>query len=306
MTRTKIFICIIMLLIVGICSYLFINDYNGSFTKLNEFLKKANNENTIVIPSITNNKRYYSFNTVKETNNFVPKNADDIKDILYTILNNGWDNFTFYCPKEYEECIDDVKKLTNNSDYINIINNYVSQYNTYERYNTYIVDNTVNVRIDKLYTESEIIAVDTKIQAILSELKINKENVKIDDLKNIHNYLVKHITYDTDYELNGTQDVSSKAYGALANNKALCGGYTDTFSLILDKLNIPNFKVASKNHIWNVIYFYNQWTHVDVTWDDDEQNKNNNYNFFMVTTDELLKKDKKEHNFKLDLYQELN
>ena len=41
----------------------------------------------------------------------------------------------------------------------------------------------------------------------------------------------------------------------------------------MDILNIPNFKVSSKEHIWNVIYYNNAWYHIDVTWDDDEINK---------------------------------
>ena len=70
-------------------------------------------------------------------------------------------------------------------------------------------------------------------------------------------------------------------------------------------MNVPNFKVNSEEHEWNVVYFNNKWSHIDVTWDDDEVNKNNNRNFFMITTNDLLKKDKKEHNFDQSLYLEL-
>ena len=74
---------------------------------------------------------------------------------------------------------------------------------------------------------------------------------------------------------------------------------------MLDKLHIPNFKVTSSEHVWNVIYYNGKWTHIDATWDDDEVNKNTQHNFYKITTDELLKKDKKEHNFNINDYLEL-
>ena len=43
---------------------------------------------------------------------------------------------------------------------------------------------------------------------------------------------------------------------------------------MLDRLSIPNFKVTSEEHVWNVIYYNGKWTHIDATWDDDEINKN--------------------------------
>ena len=73
----------------------------------------------------------------------------------------------------------------------------------------------------------------------------------------------------------------------------------------MDKLGIPNFKINTEDHEWNVIYYNKKWTHIDVTWDDDEINKNNNRNFFMITTNDLLKKDKKAHSFNSELFLEL-
>lgn len=116
--------------------------------------------------------------------------------------------------------------------------------------------------------------------------------------------MINNITYDDDYTK--TQDENSTtAYGAITTKKSICGGYTDAFAIAMDILNIPNFKVSSKEHIWNAIYYNNTWYHIDVTWDDDEINKNNNTNFFMINTDTLLKKDKKDHDFNIAFYKEL-
>ena len=89
------------------------------------------------------------------------------------------------------------------------------------------------------------------------------------------------------------------------NNIALCSGYSDTFALMLDMLDIPNFRVSNIEHIWNVIKFNNEWRHIDVTWDDDEINKNNIYNFYYLTTNELIEKDNDLHTFNRDIYLEL-
>ena len=117
--------------------------------------------------------------------------------------------------------------------------------------------------------------------------------------------IINNIKYDEEYKENNRESISNKAYGALFNGIALCSGYTDTFALMLDRLSIPNFKVTSEEHVWNVIYYNGKWTHIDATWDDDEINKNNQHNFYMITTEELLKKDKEEHNFNINDYLEL-
>ena len=33
---------------------------------------------------------------------------------IYSTLNNGWETFTFYCPDEYTECLNDVDKISKN------------------------------------------------------------------------------------------------------------------------------------------------------------------------------------------------
>ena len=124
------------------------------------------------------------------------------------------------------------------------------------------------------------------------------------DIKKIHDYIIKNTTYDDEYEQSNEITESNKATGALIHKKALCSGYSDAFALFMDKINIPNFEVTSEEHEWNAIYFNNKWYHVDTTWDDDETNKYNTSNFFLINTNELLLKDKKEHNFDKEIFLE--
>lgn len=261
----------------------------------------------VVIPTDTKNHRIYNYKTVSETNDFNPKSIDDLKKIYFTILNNGWNEFTFYCDSDiYPSCADDVKTLANNNEYVALINNFVSPYNSYQKFNTLVTnDKIINIKIDKLYSESEISATDYKINEIFKSLNINTGNPTLDDIKSLHNYLLRTITYDTKYTTETLDKSSSKAYYALTSGKAICSGYSDSFAIMMDKLNIPNFKVSTTDHVWNVIYYQNKWLHIDVTWDDDEVNNNNYYNFFMIDTNDLLKKDTVKHSFDRNAYLEL-
>lgn len=305
MNRTKAYIAIIILLIFSILFYLFYVRFDVIVGYIAEVIDDYSVKE-IIIPTSTVNNKLYHFDTVKQTNSFVPYSKNDLRDIYYTVLNNGWDKFTFYCPDEYVTCSEDVKALANESDFITTINNYVSPYNSYSKYNTLIIgQNEILLTVDKLYTNAEILLINEEIERIISELEIDRTNVKQKDIKKIHDYLIKNVTYDEEYEEGDVVTTSNKATGALVDKIALCSGYTDTFALFMDKLGIRNFKVSTDNHVWNVIYFNDQWLHVDVTWDDDETNNKTAYYFFLIDTEDLLDKDKTDHSFNQELYLEL-
>lgn len=305
MTRTERLLWILVFLTITFISYLFITNYDKLLIDINNLIDKLSGYE-VVVPDYKLNERLYEYQTIELTNNFEPKNIDDIKNIYYTVLNSGWDEFTFYCKEEYKNCISDIKKVANDSNYISLINNYVNPYNSYKKYNTLITgDKEIYLKIERLYTKNEQNIIDEKIDSIFKNLNITKDNISKDKIKKLHDYLIKNITYDENYKQEDQFTDSSKATGALLSGIAICSGYADSFALMMDKLDIPNFKVSSDQHIWNVIYFDNKWYHIDVTWDDDEINENNYYNFFFVETKDLLKKDKKEHSFNLSDYLEL-
>ena len=305
MNRTKTYIAIIILLIFSILFYLFYVRFDVIVGYIAEVIDDYSVKE-IIIPTSTVNNKLYHFDTVKQTNSFIPYSKNDLRDIYYTVLNNGWDKFTFYCPDEYVTCSEDVKALANESDFITTINNYVSPYNSYSKYNTLIIgQNEVLLTVDKLYTNAEILLINEEIERIISELEIDRTDVKQKDIKKIHDYLIKNVTYDEEYEEGDVVTTSNKATGALVDKVALCSGYTDTFALFMDKLGIKNFKISTDNHVWNVIYFNDQWLHVDVTWDDDEVNNKTTYYFFLIDTEDLLDKDKTDHSFNQELYLEL-
>ena len=297
--------CIVILLIFSILSYLFYVRFDVIVEYMVEILDNYVDKEIIVPTSVTNNKLYH-FDTVKQTNSFIPYSKNDLKDIYYTVLNNGWDKFTFYCPDEYVDCPNDVKELANESDFISTINNYVSPFNSYKKYNTLIInENEISLNVEKLYTNEEISLINSEIDRIILELEIDVNNVVQKDIRKIHDYLVKHVTYDEEYVEGDIAATSNKANGALFDKIALCSGYTDAFAIFMDKLGIKNFKVSTDNHVWNVVYINDQWLHVDVTWDDDEVNDKTAYYFFLIDTQDLLDKDMTDHSFNREIYLEL-
>ena len=71
--------------------------------------------------------------------------------------------------------------------------------------------------------------------------------------------------------------------------------------LFLNRFNIPNIKIASKNHIWNLVYIEDNWYHLDLTWDDpllEDGREIIDYSYFLITTEELYSKDDNQHYFR--------
>ena len=253
--------------------------------------------------------RDYNFLYVKNTDNFNPANKQDIINIFYTIVNAGKDTFTFYCPDEYEYCMEDVTSVAKDQIILSTINNYVHPFNSFKDISTQTDDvGKVQITLTKNYTEDEINTIKTVISKIKKEI-INDNLMVEDQLKVIHDYIIDNSIYDSNRTDNNIIEYKSDiAYGPLIEGYSICGGYSDAFELFLEELNIKSFKVASDTHIWNAVYLYNSWYHYDLTWDDPITNTNEQIiedNFLKLTTKELLNIEKKQHNFDMNLYKEL-
>lgn len=257
-------------------------------------------------------KRDYDFLFVQRTDNYEPQNRQDILNIIYTALNNGWSDFSFFCPKEYTSCLSDVETITNDNTLVSNINNYVGTYNSYNK----IVVNMnsfgrVNIIVDKLYDEKAIIEIENKVNEIYNSITNNTMS-NIDKIKAIHNYIINNTSYDEERSveiksgnINTLKHPSNTAYGPLFTGKAICGGYTDIMALFLDKMDLKNYKISSEKHIWNLVLVDGVWKHLDLTWDDPVVSTGENVledTFFLINTEELLNKEKTQHNFNKDVF----
>ena len=253
--------------------------------------------------------RGYNYIYVQNTNTFNPTNYQDILNIFYSVLNSGADTFSFYCPREYENCIEDIKKLANDQDALSDINNYVHPFNGFTHIETeYDTLRKITIRIDHSYTQEQIDAINTKVDE-LYQLLYNPNEPTINNIKTIHDYIINTTKYDVERTNTGNSQYNSEtAYGPLFEGYAVCGGYTDLMQLFLERMNLNSFRVSSEKHVWNAVYYDEEWLNLDLTWDDPVVSDGSDYleySYFMISTDELLYKEKTEHNFNLDHYKEL-
>lgn len=253
----------------------------------------------------------YSYNNnylyVQKSTNFIPYSKQDIMNIFYSILDNGYESFTFYCPSEYVSCLKDVEEISNNQTVMTDIGNFVHPYNNFT--NLKVVTDSlgeVDVLVTKMYDSTQVRIINDKIDKILQET-ITDDMALEDKILAIHDYIINFASYDEEDKSTN----SGNAYGALIEGTSKCAGYADALSIILARLNVKNYKVASKEHVWNALYLNDKWTQIDLTWDDPiVQNgatitDNIRHKFYMIDTPTLLSYDTKEHSFDDKVYIEM-
>ncbi len=264
---------------------------------------------------------------VQNTRDFVPLSYNDLLNIYYTILNNGYENFTFYCPSEYKDCTKDVTEISNNPETLSYISNFVHPFNSFSDdpnlpTTTEIYESgEINIKVHYLYTEEEKKQLNEKVDEIIEKNITDKMTLR-EKIKTIHDYIINHTKYDTNEKYPSD---NSKATGPLLYGYATCSGYTDAMALFLERFGVKNFKVATKfisddtqGHIWNAVFLDGKWLHLDLTWDDPvdtskSESERTDYlenTYFLATSEELEEKDKgevviKDHLFSQRIYPEL-
>ncbi|MEG0826172.1 MAG: hypothetical protein RR404_01745 [Bacilli bacterium] len=274
-------------------------------TNITEYILKNFINDKLIVVYDNNAYTKSVISDYKTVTNFYPNNKDDIINIFYTALNGGWDNVIFFCTSKYENCLNDVIYLSNQSNEFNKVNNYVHPYNSYQRlllnYNNL---GKVQINIEKLYSNDEIKQLNSTVDEIIKN-NINEVMSQRDKIKVIHDYIINNTSYDKvsaeKVENNSTVDFKShKANGSLIDNKAICGGYSDAMALFLNKFNIENYKISSEKHIWNYVKLDNTWLHLDLTWDDPVVSPPKDvllYNFFLIDDEKLKELDTNQHDY---------
>ena len=104
----------------------------------------------------------------------------------------------------------------------------------------------------------------------------------------LYDYIVMNVRYDQRYDSDrgGMPYESQTALGALRDDLAICGGYSNAMKLLLEKVDIPCVNVTgsyfSENHMWNCAYIDGQWLYLDATAD-----RGGLRSRFLLTGDEL-------------------
>jgi len=90
----------------------------------------------------------------------------------------------------------------------------------------------------------------------------------------IHDWIIKWADYDKG-ALSNAPDAkpdpdNDNPYGLLIQKKAICRGFTSTFQLFMDMLDVECISVDGSSvngeHAWNMVRLDGEWYCVDVTW----------------------------------------
>ena len=272
--------------------------YRENILKVKENIKLEKNE-------------YYKdkdYSYIQNTNDFIAKDQKHLLNIFYTIINSGTQNFTFYCDDNYKECTNDVIKLVSDKEILSNINNFVHPFNSFESINaSYDEYGQIDLKINKVYTEQNIIEVNNKIDSIIKS-KIKKGMTNKQKIKTIHDYIINNGKYATDEIRKKYPNRSyNKANDILIDGVGLCSAYSDAMALFLYEFNIDNYKIASNTHIWNLVKINNKWLHLDPTWDDPVTTtgiQKLEDIFFLIDDDELKELKVTQHNYNKTIYKE--
>ena len=298
---------VVVLSLFGLCTFSY-----GYLSKHEVFstIKELYNRT----PSTLVNNKYYMYdknvNTdfIRVTDDFIVNNKDEIINIYYTIIASGMNNFTFFCDKNYSNCIKDVLSLNDDTILLSQMNNFVSVYNSFKSIKTTYTNNgKITLSIDRVYSDSDINRINNEIDNIY--IKIVISNDMKENIKSAHDYIINNTKYNVNDEKTSIPTDSSTAIGVFFNGLATCNGYTDAMALLLDKMNISNVRISNDSHIWNLVKIDDKWLHLDLTWDDPINNLNQDllvYDYYLLNNDELLKADKdleeNDHLFDKEIY----
>ncbi len=268
------------------------------------------NKNKFV--TLDEKNEYYrekDFLYVQNTEDFSPKNRQDLINIYYTVINSGANTFTFRCSDEYDSCVKDVKDLANNQTELSDINNYVHPFNGFSHIETeYDSLGRVTINIVKSYTDERIDIINKKVDELYPQL-VNNNDTLYNNIKRVHDYIINNTIYDSNRSDNGIIKYESDiAYGPLFEGYGICGGYTDLMELFLIRMNVDCYKISSDDHVWNALYYNGKWLHLDLTWDDPVSSDGRQYleyNYFLIDTPKLLYLETSQHSFNQDHYLEL-
>ena len=249
------------------------------------------------------------YNFVKNVDNAYPNNYQELLNTIYSIINNGYDEFTFFCGNEYSTCLKDLDTLGKDQETLSTINNYVHPFNTFENVKIHYNDEgKIKLEFDKYYKEEDIVLVNTKVDTLYPSL-VNSSFDDKTNIKVIHDYIINNTKYDSKRAHENILDYKSNiAYGTLLEGYAVCGGYSDAMAIFLDRMGIKNFKVASADHVWNALELDGVWYNLDLTWDDPVVSDGSDYlddSYFLISTDRLLQLDTSQHTFNIENYTEL-
>ena len=298
----KITVTVIIMVILG---FLIKDNYYLLTNKIEYVYKKYLQGD--IRQNLTDNKyrKKENYDYVKINENTTLKNKDDVKNMIYTYLDAGWNEYTVKCDADYLDCTNDIKEIVQNNTYLTDLSNFVHPFNTFDKINTtFAASGKVKLKKESRYSDSQIDTLNKKVDEIYKENYDSSKNV-LENIKIFHDYIVNHTKYDQSNTTGLSNVGSSSAYGVLIDGIGICSGYSDAMQLFLEKMNVKNYRISSSTHEWNLVYVEGAWRHLDLTWDDPIMSDGSDAlkeDYFLIDTNTLLSKDDGEHGFVSSIY----
>ena len=158
----------------------------------------------------------------------------------------------------------------------------------------YTTDNQTFLQLNSGLSAQEIISDAKKMQAAVNSIfsGVTADMSEYDRELEIHNEFLSRCEY-ADHEAEGTDDFRVyTSVGALADNYAVCEGYSRAMQILLSAAGIESYHVLGigneELHMWNTVKIDGDWYFLDSTWNDSASG-DTDYDYFNITTEQVLR-----------------
>ena len=113
-----------------------------------------------------------------------------------------------------------------------------------------------------------------------------------DKILYVHDYIDDNTKYDYKGANSDKPGLCHTSYGCLVDGLAVCEGYSEAFTLIMNRLGIESGICTGSNHAWNYVKLDGKYYWIDTTWDDMESYASDyqaQHIYFLVNSDLLLR-----------------
>ncbi|MCQ2490573.1 MAG: hypothetical protein MJ079_03175 [Ruminococcus sp.] len=126
---------------------------------------------------------------------------------------------------------------------------------------------------------------DEKVNEIVANTPSGSD---YDKILYVHDYIVDNTTYDYAGAASDKPGLYHTTYGCLVDGSAVCEGYAESFTLIMNKLGIESGICTGSNHAWNYVKLNGKYYWIDTTWDDHAKHEPEHI-YCLVNSDMLMR-----------------
>jgi hypothetical protein len=126
------------------------------------------------------------------------------------------------------------------------------------------------------FTMEECVARIDLLKSLSSDIVADITTLEMSDSEKLYaayQYITANVAYDERYytDISTMPLESRRAYGALVDNTAICGGFSWAFNMLCEAAGVPcynvNGKVNGENHLWNYALYEGEYLYFDATAD---------------------------------------